>query len=316
MFDVFGETIDGQAPVEGGEWRSIHATPVPLMRRATTSEVFVTGIKAIDVLAPLERGGKSGLFGGAGVGKTVLIMELIHNVIGHHSGVSVFCGIGERCREGEELYREIQTAGVLDKTVLVFGQMNESPGARFRVGPRGADHGRVFPRRCAPGRAAADRQHFPLHSGRLGGFRPDGAAALAARLSAHARHRTCRSGRAHLQHRRAAPSRRCRRCTFRPTISAIPSAVHTFSHLSASIVLSRKRASEGLYPGHRSAAIRLEDGDAADRGRAALPHRAGDSQDARRLRRAEGHHRHARPGGAFAAKTAARCIARAAWSDF
>ena len=101
---------------------------------ANTSELFVTGIKAIDVLAPLERGGKSGLFGGAGVGKTVLIMEMIHNVIGHHSGVSVFCGIGERCREGEELYREIQAAGVLDKTVLVFGQMNEPPGSRFRVG--------------------------------------------------------------------------------------------------------------------------------------------------------------------------------------
>jgi F-type H+-transporting ATPase subunit beta len=134
MFDVFGGTIDRGEPVEGGEWRSIHAPSIPLMRRSTSSEVFVTGIKAIDVLAPLERGGKSGLFGGAGVGKTVLIMELIHNVIGHHSGVSVFCGIGERCREGEELYRELQTAGVLDKTVLVFGQMNESPGARFRVG--------------------------------------------------------------------------------------------------------------------------------------------------------------------------------------
>jgi F-type H+-transporting ATPase subunit beta len=134
MFNVFGEAIDRRGPVEGVERHSIHAAPVPLMRRATNSEVFVTGIKAIDVLAPLERGGKAGLFGGAGVGKTVLIMELIHNVIGHQKGVSVFCGIGERCREGEELYREIQTAGVLDKTVLVFGQMNESPGARFRVG--------------------------------------------------------------------------------------------------------------------------------------------------------------------------------------
>ena len=122
MFDVFGDTIDRKAPFEGGEWRSIHAPPVPLMRRATTSEVFITGIKAIDVLAPLERGGKSGLFGGAGVGKTVLIMELIHNVIGHQSGVSVFCGIGERCREGEELYREIQTAGVLDKTCWCSGR--------------------------------------------------------------------------------------------------------------------------------------------------------------------------------------------------
>ena len=104
------------------------------MERATTSEIFATGIKAIDGLAPLERGGKSGLFGGAGVGKTVLITELIHNTIGHHRGISVFCGIGERCREGEELYREIQSAGVLDKSVLVFGQMNDPPGARFCVG--------------------------------------------------------------------------------------------------------------------------------------------------------------------------------------
>ena len=134
MFDVFGETIDRKPPIESGEWRSIHGPVVPLMRRSRTAEIFVTGIKAIDVLAPLERGGKSGLFGGAGVGKTVLIMELIHNVIGHQRGVSVFCGIGERCREGEELYREIQAAGVLDKTVLVFGQMNEPPGCRFRVG--------------------------------------------------------------------------------------------------------------------------------------------------------------------------------------
>jgi F-type H+/Na+-transporting ATPase subunit beta len=134
MFDVFGRTIDRLPLVPDVEWRSIHGQQVPLVRRATGSEVFLTGIKPIDVLAPLERGGKAGLFGGAGVGKTVLIMELIHNVIGHQKGVSVFCGIGERCREGEELYSEIQAAGVLDRSVLVFGQMNESPGARFRVG--------------------------------------------------------------------------------------------------------------------------------------------------------------------------------------
>ena len=94
VFDVFGNTIDRKEPIEGGEWRSTHAVPVPLTRRATSAEIFVTGTKAIDVLAPLERGGKSGLFGGAGAGKTVLLMELIHNVIGHHRGVSVFCGIG------------------------------------------------------------------------------------------------------------------------------------------------------------------------------------------------------------------------------
>ena len=93
-----------------------------------------TGIKVIDVLVPLERGGKAGLFGGAGVGKTVLLTEMIHNMIGHHEGVSIFCGIGERCREGEELYEAMKEAGVLPNMVMVFGQMNEPPGARFRVG--------------------------------------------------------------------------------------------------------------------------------------------------------------------------------------
>ena len=133
-FNVFGDTIDGEDELQGCERRSIRRSAIPLARQATSSEVFETGIKVIDVLAPLEKGGKAGLFGGAGVGKTVLIMELIHNVVGRHGGVSLFCGIGERCREGEELYREMTQAGVLGNTVLVFGQMHEPPGARFRVG--------------------------------------------------------------------------------------------------------------------------------------------------------------------------------------
>lgn len=133
-FNVFGETIDRGEPIEGASWRSIHQTPVPLTRQVTKMEPFLTGIKVIDVLAPLERGGKAGLFGGAGVGKTVVIMELIHNTVSKHEGVSLFCGIGERCREGEELYRELAETGELKNTVLVFGQMNDPPGARFRVG--------------------------------------------------------------------------------------------------------------------------------------------------------------------------------------
>ncbi len=108
MFDVFGKPIDRQGELSGVEWRSIHQNPPPLSRRSTKSEVFETGIKIIDVLMPLERGGKAGLFGGAGVGKTVLLTEMIHNMIGHHNGVSIFCGIGERCREGEELYRDMK----------------------------------------------------------------------------------------------------------------------------------------------------------------------------------------------------------------
>ncbi|MBE0603423.1 MAG: F0F1 ATP synthase subunit beta, partial [Deltaproteobacteria bacterium] len=108
MFDVFGSAIDREGEVSDVEWRSIHRAPPPLGRRSTRSEVFATGIKVIDVLLPLERGGKAGLFGGAGVGKTVLLTEMIHNMIGRHEGVSLFCGIGERSREGEELYREMK----------------------------------------------------------------------------------------------------------------------------------------------------------------------------------------------------------------
>ena len=100
MFDVFGHTIDRGAPLSGVEWRSVHRDPPPLAQRSTKSEIFETGIKVIDVLVPLERGGKAGLFGGAGVGKTVLLTEMIHNMIGHQQGISIFCGIGERCREG------------------------------------------------------------------------------------------------------------------------------------------------------------------------------------------------------------------------
>lgn len=247
VFDVFGQTIDRKEPVEGGEWRSIHARPIPLMRRATTSEIFVTGIKAIDVLAPLERGGKSGLFGGAGVGKTVLIMELIHNVIGHHGGVSVFCGIGERCREGEELYREIQTAGVLPQSVLVFGQMNESPGARFRVGHAALTMAEYFRDDAKQDVLLLIDNIFRFIqagnevSGLMGqlpsrlGYQPTLATELAA-----LEERICNTPSAGITSVQA---------VYVPADDfSDPAAVHTFGHLSASIVLSRKRASEGLYP--------------------------------------------------------------------
>ncbi len=134
MFDVFGNAIDREAALSDVQWRSVHRAPPPLARRSTKSEIFETGIKIIDVPMPLERGGKTGLFGGAGVGKTVLLTEMIHNMVGQHEGVSIFCGIGERCREGEELHRDMKQAGVLPDMVMVFGQMNEPPGARFRVG--------------------------------------------------------------------------------------------------------------------------------------------------------------------------------------
>lgn len=132
MFNVFGNTIDRKEAVQTERQRSIHQEPPPLLEWVTRSEILETGIKAIAVLAPLERGGKAGLFGGAGVGKTVLITEMINNMVSQYQGVSIFCGIGERMREAEELYGELQAAGVLANTVLVFGQMNEPPGARCR----------------------------------------------------------------------------------------------------------------------------------------------------------------------------------------
>src|SRR5690606_16791784 len=134
VVNVFGDSIDAGEDLRGGEWRPLYGQPVSLVNQGATSEIFVTGIKAIDLLTPLERGGKAGLFGGAGVGKTVLITELIHNVAGRHRGVTVFCGIGERSREAEEMVRDVDEAGVRDNTVLMFGQMNEPPGARFRIG--------------------------------------------------------------------------------------------------------------------------------------------------------------------------------------
>lgn len=132
MFDVVGNAIDGQ-PEATGERAIIHREPPKLDEQSNKAEILETGIKVIDLIAPLTKGGKAGLFAGAGVGKTVLIQELINNIAKFHSGNSVFAGVGERTREGNDLYHEMAEAGVLDKTSLVFGQMNEPPGARLRV---------------------------------------------------------------------------------------------------------------------------------------------------------------------------------------
>jgi F-type H+/Na+-transporting ATPase subunit beta len=247
MFDVFGNVIDREAPVSDVEWRPVHRAPPPLMSRSTKSEVFETGVKLIDVLAPLERGGKAGLFGGAGVGKTVLLGEIIHNLVKQHEGVSIFCGVGERCREGEELYRDMKAANVLANMVMVFGQMNDPPGARFRVAHAALTMAEYF----------RDDEHRDVLllvdnifrfiqagmevSGLMGqmpsrlGYQPT----MGTELS-------------QLEERIAN--------TDKGAITSIqavyvpaddftdPAAVHTFSHLSASIVLSRKRAGEGLFP--------------------------------------------------------------------
>jgi F-type H+-transporting ATPase subunit beta len=134
LLDAFGQPLDGTPPFTAEERRSVHARPAPLADAVGVGETLESGIKVIDLLCPFARGGKTGLFGGAGVGKTVLIMEFMHAVATLHKGVAVFAGVGERIREGHELWNEVREAGVLDQTLLVFGQMDESPGVRYRVG--------------------------------------------------------------------------------------------------------------------------------------------------------------------------------------
>lgn len=247
MFDVFGRPIDRCGPVENVTWRSVHAAPPALARRSGKSEILETGIKVIDLLSPLERGGKTGLFGGAGVGKTVLLTEVIHNVAGKQHGVSIFCGIGERSREGEELYREMKESGVLPNMVMVYGQMNEPPGSRFRVGHVALTMAEYF----------RDEEHrdvlllidnifrFIQAGSEISGLMGQ----MPSRLGYQP---TMETELSQLEERIAN--------TDTGAITSIqavyvpaddftdPAAVHTFSHLSASIVLSRKRASEGLYP--------------------------------------------------------------------
>ncbi len=248
MFNVFGQPIDqGEALPSEVQWRSIHHGAIPLSQQSTESQILETGIKVIDVLSPIERGGKAGLFGGAGVGKTVLITEMIHNMVSHHQGISLFCGIGERSREAEELYREMRGAGVLEQTVMVFGQMNEPPGARFRVG-----HGALTIAEYFRDEARQDVlllidnifrfiQAGQEVSGLMGelpsrvGYQPTLATELAGleeRITS-TKHGAITSVQA----------------VYVPADDFTdPAAVHTFGHLSASIVLSRKRASEGFYP--------------------------------------------------------------------
>lgn len=247
MFNVFGEPIDKKGDIAAARHRKIYREPVPLSRKSTGREIFETGIKAVDILCPMERGGKTGMFGGAGVGKTVLIMEMIHNMAGRHKGISMFCGIGERSREGEELYREITKAGVLENAVMVFGQMNEQPGARFRVGHAAMTMAEYFRDEKKKDVLMLIDNIFRFVqagsevSGLMGrlpsrvGYQPTLATELA-----ELEERICstRSG-----------SITSIQAVYVPADDFTdPAAVHTFSHLSSSIVLSRTMASQGLYP--------------------------------------------------------------------
>ena len=246
MFN-YSETIDDGTPLVDVERRGIHQPSVAVSRRVTTPGIFETGIKAIDLLTPLERGGKAGLFGGAGVGKTVLITELISNTVGKHEGVSIFCGIGERSREAEELYRDIRDAGVLDNTVMVFGQMNEPPGARFLVGHSAATMAEHF--------RDEEKRDVLFLIDNIFRFVQAGSevSGLLGKMPSRVGYQpTLSTEIAGLQERisnTATGAITSIQAVYVPADDfSDPSATHIFAHLSASIILSRKRASEGFYP--------------------------------------------------------------------
>ncbi|HEY3397567.1 MAG TPA: F0F1 ATP synthase subunit beta [Armatimonadota bacterium] len=246
LFNVLGHAIDGPEVAAGEMW-PIHREPPSFEDQNPTREQFVTGIKAIDLVAPFPRGGKVGLFGGAGVGKTVLIMELIRNVGYEHQGVSVFAGVGERTREGNDLYKEIKEAGVLERTAMVFGQMNEPPGARLRVGLTALTMAEYF--RDQRG------QDVLLFIDNIFRFVQAGqeVSALLGRLpSAVGYQPTLATEMGHLQERITS--------TMQGSITAVeaiyvpaddytdPAPATTFGHLDATVALSRELFEQAIYP--------------------------------------------------------------------
>ncbi|WP_025270120.1 F0F1 ATP synthase subunit beta [Hippea sp. KM1] len=247
IMNVVGEPVDEMGPIESSVRWPIHRDAPPLDEQSTSSEMFETGIKVIDLLCPYAKGGKTGLFGGAGVGKTVLIMELIHNVAMHHGGYSVFCGVGERTREGNDLWNEMKESGVLDKAALIYGQMNEPPGARARVGLTGLTVAEYF----------RDEKHLDvlIFIDNIFRFTQAGSevSALLGRIpSAVGYQPTLGTDMGELQERITS--------TKKGSITSVqaiyvpaddltdPAPATTFSHLDATTVLSRKLAELGIYP--------------------------------------------------------------------
>ncbi len=247
IFNVLGETIDNAGDVEVTEHWPIHRDS-PLFSEITTkAEVFETGIKVVDLLAPYLKGGKVGLFGGAGVGKTILIQELIHNIAKEHGGYSVFAGVGERTREGNDLYHEMKGSGVIDKTSMVFGQMNEPPGARLRVALSGLTIAEYF--------RDVEQRDVLLFIDNIFRFTQAGSevSALLGRMpSAVGYQPTLATEMGQLQERIAS--------TIRGSITSIqaiyvpaddytdPAPANTFAHLDATTNLDRRLASMGLFP--------------------------------------------------------------------
>jgi F-type H+/Na+-transporting ATPase subunit beta len=247
MFNAFGRPIDEKGPVKTQKTHSIHAPSIPLEKREVSSEIFVSGIKAIDLLSPMEKGGKAGLFGGAGVGKTVLITEMINNMVGRYDGVSLFCGIGERSREGEQLYREMQEAGVLDKTVMVFGQMNEAPGVRFRVAQTALTMAEYF--------RDDKKQDVLLLVDNIFRFIQAGSevSVLLGQMPSRVGYQPSLGTDIAEVEERISSSKEASITSIQAVYVPAddftdPSATHTFAHLSSTIVLSRTRAAQGFYP--------------------------------------------------------------------
>lgn len=248
MMNVFGEPIDGYAEFDSNiKKTSIHRKPPEFKDMSMNTEILETGIKVIDLLAPYSKGGKIGLFGGAGVGKTVLIQELIHNIAINHGGYSVFAGVGERSREGNDLWNEMKDSGVLDKTALVFGQMNEPPGVRMRVALSGLTMAEYF--------RDVERKDVLLFIDNIFRFVQAGSevSALLGRMpSAVGYQPTLAEELGKLEERIAS--------TKRGSVTSVqaiyvpaddltdPAPATTFTHLDATTVLSRKISEQGIYP--------------------------------------------------------------------
>ncbi|MBR2879271.1 MAG: F0F1 ATP synthase subunit beta, partial [Oscillospiraceae bacterium] len=246
MFNVLGNPIDGGVTPESERWE-IHRKPPAFDQQSPAIEILETGIKVIDLLDPYPKGGKIGLFGGAGVGKTVLIQELIHNVATQHGGYSIFTGVGERSREGNDLWTEMRESGVIEKTALVFGQMNESPGVRMRVGLTGLTMAEYF----------RDREHKDvlLFIDNIFRFVQAGSevSTLLGRMpSAVGYQPTLASEMGELQERITSTksgSVTSVQAVYVPADDLTdPAPATTFSHLDATTVLSRSIAEQGLYP--------------------------------------------------------------------
>jgi len=246
LFNVLGEPIDNLGPVEAEEYYPIHRPAPSFEEQSTKAEILETGLKVIDLIAPFTKGGKTGIFGGAGVGKTVIIMELIRTVGREHKGVSVFAGIGERTREGNDLWYELQEAGVINQVALVFGQMNEPPGVRLRVGLTGLTMAEYFRDQGMDVMMFIDNIFRFVMSG------SEVSALLGRMPSAVGYQPTLGTEMGELQERITSTKRgsiTSLQAVYVPADDySDPAPVTTFAHLDATIALERSIAEQGLYP--------------------------------------------------------------------